>query len=238
MPLKKLLAAAFLLLSSSALAQSVVVETPPPATAYEVPAPPPESAPPAPYRVRVRWGIDGLVGYAIPANAVAFGASARIGAQVLNPLGVYLDFGYTVGIGLNGSISGSGGAMSVSAIAMWHLAPMVEGDFGPWFIAAGPLIAGGGWGQVMQSVDFAGNASQTVIAAGGIMPGVDLRTGFTFGPRNAHGRLHGFSLGVDVKILSASVASVQQSSAGTQTVSVGDRVWGVAPMLVLGYDSK
>ncbi len=61
------------------------------------------------------------------------------------------------------------------------------------------------------------------------------------GDRQPSGRRHGFTLAIDVKLFSATVASVQQcggSGGASQTISVGDRIWGVAPMLVLGYDSK
>jgi hypothetical protein len=53
--------------------------------------------------------------------------------------------------------------------------------------------------------------------------------------------LGGFTLGLDVKVLVANIYSVSQTAGPTgvsQSVSVGDKVWAVSPMLVLGYDLR
>jgi hypothetical protein len=203
-----------------------------------------ESTAPAPERpseLRFRWGVNGQAGYFLPAGAVDFGASARFGAQVSDLLGVYGDLGYNAGVGFGGSFSGTGGSVSVSGVGYWHIAAIAEADLGKFFVAGGPLIAGGGWGQVAQGVDSSGNVTQYVVAAGGYMPGLDLKMGITFGDRQTNGRHGGFTLALDAKFLYASVVSVGQSAGSggaSQSVKTGDHIFGITPMLVLGYDAK
>ncbi|MFN0062350.1 MAG: hypothetical protein ACKVPX_07515 [Myxococcaceae bacterium] len=172
---------------------------------------------------------------------VDFGGNLRFGAQISELIGVFLDGGFTVGFGLGGNFSGTAGSVSVSILAFWHLAPMVEFDFDKFFVAVGPLFGSGAWVQVSQGVDVSGTAFQQAIAVAGFMPGADIRVGFTFGDRQDSGFLSGFTLALDLKILNGAATEVSQS-AGTggaaQGVSVGDRVWGFTPMLMLGYDLR
>jgi hypothetical protein len=208
-------------------------------------APPPvyTDAPLAPMTrpIHFRWGISGSVGYFFPAQAVDFNGSVRFGAQLTDRWGVYLDGGYTAGIGFGGSASATGGSFSLSAVSFWHIAPMAEVDFNQFFIAAGPMLAGGAWAQVVESVDVSGTASQFAVGASGIMPGFDVRLGGTFGRRDLYSFLGGFTLALDVKVMVATVDSVSQTAGpggATQSVKVGDKVWAVTPMLMLGYDLR
>jgi hypothetical protein len=156
-------------------------------------------------------------------------------------IGVYADMGYTVGIGFGGSASASGGGLSISALGFWHIAPMAEFDFGKFFVGVGPMIAGGGWAQVTESVDASGTASEYAVVAGGIMPGFDIRTGLTFGDRFPDGRLQGFTLALDFKVLVGTASSVSQTAGpagATQSVHVGDHVWAFTPTLTLGFDAR
>jgi hypothetical protein len=229
--------ALFLFASTSALAQEMGAESPPPPP----PATPADAPVAEPGGMRVRWGVTGGAGYFIPASAVDFGASARIGVQLSNLLGAYLDVGYTAGIGLGGSFTGTGGSISVSGVGFWHVAPTVELDLGKFFIAGGPALASGGWGQISQGADSSGNATQSAVATSGLMYGLDLRTGLTFGAQQPSGRRSGFTLALDFKLLAARVVSVTQqagSSGASQSIRTGDMVIGMTPMLVLGYDAK
>ena len=199
------------------------------------------STPTGVYPTRFRWGVNGALGYFSPAKAVDFGVSARFGAQLSDLLGLYADLGYVAGLGISGNVTNNSGSATVSGVGFFHIAPMIEADLGTFFVAGGPMLATGGWGQVTQGADSAGNVQQYVVAAGGVMPGLDLRTGFTFGPVMPGERHGGFTLGIDVKLLLATVTSVAQNagpSGGSQSISTGSRVLGVTPMLMLGYDAK
>ena len=220
---------------------SIPPDGPPPPPQGGEYQPPPPSFPQFPrvFRPHFRWGIDGKIGYFWPASGVDFGTSARLGAQVLPNLGVYGDFGYTAGIGFGGGISATGASLSVSVLGFWHFAAMVEGDFGPFFIAAGPMVGTGGWAQATQSASSGGSASQYVVATGGFLPGIDIRTGFIFGRMYPNGFLSGFTLGVDLKVLFGRVTQVAQTAGptgGSQSISTGSYVVGLTPMLVLGFD--
>ena len=66
-----------------------------------------------------------------------------------------------------------------------------------------------------------------------------------FGPAEAQATawaLAAYAIGIPahviVKALNAAVASVSQSSSGGQIITVGDRTWGVTPMLTLGYNAR
>ncbi len=236
MQTKAMVVAALIGISGSAYAQEMGAEAPPPPPPADTPA-----AEPASSGMRVRWGVNGAIGYFIPASALDFGANARVGVQLSNMLGAYLDFGYVAGIGLGGSVSSTGGSLSVSGVGFWHLAPTVELDLGKFFVAGGPMLANGGWGQITQGADTSGNVVQNVVATSGLMYGVDLRTGLTFGSTQPSGRHGGFTLGLDFKLMAARVASVSQGAGAggvSQSVKTGDTVIGMTPMLVLGYDAK
>jgi hypothetical protein len=126
--------------------------------------------------------------------------------------------------------------------SFWHLGAMAEGTFGDhFFVAGGPMLFNGAWTSVSQSGGTGGASQSVVVAGGGILPGADLRLGFNFGHPQPSGRRSGFTIGLDVKILSAPVTSVSQS-AGTggasQSVNIGDHQLGITPMLMLGYEAK
>jgi hypothetical protein len=206
---------------------------PPPPYGYYVPLP-------TVFHPHVRWGIDGKTGYFHPASALIFGTSARVGAQVLRWLGLYADFGYTGGVGFGASFNGTSEAFSVSALGFWHVAPMIEADFENFFVAIGPMFGSGGWTQSYESFDYdSGNVSQYVLATGGFLPGIDIRTGFTFGRLFPNGTLGGFTLGIDLKMIFGRVTQVAQTagmSGVSQNIRSGDHVLGLSPMLVMGYD--
>jgi hypothetical protein len=194
----------------------------------------------------LRWGVTGNSGYFAPAKAVDFGVDARLGVQMNELLGLYLNVGYVSGIGLGGAVSQNGAAISISGVGITYLAPMAELDLGHFFVAGGPMLANGGWGQVAEGADSSGNAYQYAVAAGGWMPGVEARLGFVFGdptptPHNGFAVARGgFTLALDLKVLSASVTSASQQAgqgSASQSINVGDHVLGVTPMLVLGYDA-
>src|SRR5205085_7301788 len=124
---------------------------------------------------------------------------------------VYADFGYQGGVGFLASYNGTSQSYSVSAMGFWHVAPMVEADFHTFFIAAGPMFGSGGWTQTSETFDVNGNVSQYVLATGGFLPGIDIRTGFTFGQLFPNGMLSGFTLGIDLKMIFGRVTAVAQT---------------------------
>ena len=197
---------------------------------------------PAENPVRFRWGINGAVGAFIPANALDAGASVRFGAQVGHGSGIFVDLGSTYGAGFSLSRGPTGVSGHAGALYFFHVAPMAELDLGRiFFVAAGPLLGFGGWVEAYSSADSTGHATFTALAAGGFMPGLDARAGWTLGPSEASGRHQGFTLGVDLKVVNAAAVGTRETadvSGHFTSVAVKERVWGVTPMLMLGYDLR
>lgn len=231
-------AALSLTLSVAAWAQ----EAPPPPPPVDQPVPAAE--PPMPSSMRFRWGVGGDIGYFIPVNILDFGAQAHFGVQLNETLAVFGELGFLFGVGIGGSASSNGASVSVAALGFWDLGVMAEATFSDhFFLAGGPMLFGGGWTAVSQSATSSGNTNQQVVAAGGdVLPGVDVRVGYTFGGRNPEtGRRSGFTLSLDAKVMYATVSSVSQSAGSTgasQSVNVGDHQIGITPMLLIGYEAR
>ncbi len=190
--------------------------------------------------ILVRFGADGSIGYFTPGSALAFAPTGRVGVQFTPSFGLYADVGYMAGLGLGVNLSAGGGGVSASGVGYFHVGALAEGDFGTFFIAGGPMVADGGWGQVGQSVDNSGNVSQYAVAVGGVMPGLDLRTGFNFGNLSSSGRRTGFSMGVELLGLLGQATSVGQAAGGSgasQQVKVGQTIVGVNPVVFFGFES-
>jgi len=195
----------------------------------------------APQPIRFRFGVDGAIGYFTPGEALDFGPSAQLGVQLNRNFGLYADLGYVAGVGLGVNLSGNGASVSSSGVGYFHIGALAEGDFGPFFLAGGPMFADGGWGAVNQGADAAGNVTQYAVAAGGAMPGLDLRAGFNLGRQRPGGRRSGFAMGIELMGLLGSATAVGQATGGNgsvvQSVKVGDTVVGVTPLLFFGFET-
>jgi len=195
------------------------------------------SRPPAP--ILLRFGADGAGGY-FTAGDIDFDLNLRLGAQLLRNLGVYADLGYVAGAGFGGSFSGSGGSISASGVGYFHGGILAEGDFGSLFIAGGPMIAYGGFGEAAEGEDVKGDVTQYAVSANGWMPGFDLRAGFNFGSERPSTRRSGFTLGVEMMGVFASATSVGQSTSGasiSQGVQTGSTIFAATPLLFLGFET-
>ncbi len=200
-----------------------------------------EAAPPpaAESQMRFRIGISGGGGVFIPGTIVTFQTpSFRIGMQINELLGVYADTGLTWGFGFGASSTSTSASVSVAAVGYWHAGLAGELTFGDmFFVAAGPMIAGGGWTSLGEYVDASGNAQIGAVAAGGYMPGAIVRLGVGFGAPKATGRRNQFTIAIDTKIMFTTVTSASVGTGGT-AVKTGDSIVGIAPLLMLGWDFK
>jgi len=237
------------LMSASALAQEATPPPPPPpapaaatATASsDAPMAEPETDPGG----RVRWGIGAGAGVHIGIPYPVFGMQlkGRVGYQVSNLFGVYLDLGGDFGVGGQVSASASGGSASATGLGHFFvqaLAELILGDL--FYVAGGGGIAYGGLGIL--GVDATSNGGGvSAIAQGGVSPAFDVKLGLSFGkPRPGSFRRGGFNLGIDAQMVlhtNATVARVQgDGMGGNITVNTNESVFTITPMLTLGYDAR
>lgn len=195
----------------------------------------------APSVGRVRWGVSGGPGTFLPGPLIAFNAEGRIGWQVNRLFGAFLSLGAHAGFGLGGGLSpdARNASAGVGADSFWYLGAIAElmlADL--FFVAGGPLLARGGWAFVTQTADANGAITQNALAAGGFMPGLDLKLGVGFGQPQRSGRRSQFSLAADVMLVFAPNAVLGQQSVNGQAVDVRGTAIGVAPMLMFGYDAR
>ncbi|MBI5512040.1 MAG: hypothetical protein HY903_25055 [Deltaproteobacteria bacterium] len=119
---------------------------------------------------------------------------------------------------------------------------MAEATLGDtFFVGAGPLVARGGWTSVKESASSTGASQEATVAGAAFIPGADIRLGLGLGGSSGGRRRNQFTITLDAKIMSAPVTEVKQSgrtAGASQSVTVGNRVIGIAPMLFFGYDGK
>lgn len=207
----------------------------------EPPPPPPpleSAAPAAPLRdlsddSRLRWGVNGQLGWFIPQPTFTFGAEGRFGWTLNRLFTAYGQFGFTGGLyfGLDR------GQVVINVLSQWYVGAMGEVNFGDlFFIAAGPGIGRFGLAGVTFDATTA-NRGEGVRAYGGWTPSFDFKAGFTFGARNPEsGRRGGFTLALDLRAVFPLESTIVNLD-GTGTVRTGP-AWGLLPMLMLGYDSR
>ena len=243
---KTLLLTAFV--SASAFAQGEATSPPP----QPPPAAPPPAAAPADAPLamdqdpggRVRWGVSGNLGWHLPQSAFTFGAEGRIGYQISNMFGAYAIVGGTVGLGFGGSVSGSGASISATALSYYYFGAIAElmlADI--FYVGGGPVLANGGLVGATVSGGTSG-AGASAFVDSGLCPGIDLRLGLGLGRPNPAPsfRRGGFNLGLNALILFRPDTAVTRASAGMGGASVdvttNELAVTVAPMLMLGYDSR
>lgn len=223
----------------------------PPPAAPPTASPPPTAAttaptePPAPAEEgHFRWGISPSVGTFFPGpTTIAFGIEGRAGWALNRTVTVFGSLGSVGGVGFGGSVSANGGSASVSAVSYWYVGANVDALVArPLFVGAGAAIGRGGWGVVSDSASSSG-AGQEVIAAGGLMPQLDARIGLALGRQSAEsGKLAGFTLALDLRMLIAPDAASTKQTAGvggaSQSVTTSTTALGFSPMLMLGYDLR
>lgn len=222
--------------------QSPPPPPPPPPPPSEVTEPAPAEAPPPAQPAkdlsdegRLRWGVNGQLGWFVPQPMFTFGVEGRIGWTVNRLFAAYMQLGG--GSGLYFGPSGNG-SFSLSAMSQWYVGAMAELNLGDvFFIAAGPGIGRFSLAGVTVTSNNS-EVSEQVRAYGGWTPSLDLKVGFTFGKRNPEtGRRGGFTLALDVRaVFPLETAYVSTGTNGTQ-VETRKAGFGLLPMLVLGYDS-
>jgi hypothetical protein len=204
-----------------------------------------DSIPEKPEDGRFRWGLSAGVGTFLPGPLVSFGAEARAGWQFNRLLSAYLAFGGNAGVGFSGNLTGTGGSVNVGADTYYYFSAQAEAVFMDMvFVAAGPVLARGGWAFISQGVDTAGGVSQRLLAAGGdFLPAANLKVGLGIGSRNVStGRRNQFTIALDTMFLFApnTVTGSQSVSMNgvSQMVDVRGLAVGVAPIIVLGFDGR
>ncbi|MBI5511007.1 MAG: hypothetical protein HY903_19775 [Deltaproteobacteria bacterium] len=231
---------------TSAGAPPPAPETPP--TPTPTPAPTPTPPPPASAPIdeaestRIRFGVSGGLGTFIPGPMACFGLDARVGAQLGSLFGVYGILGYDAGLWLKAKASSSGASVGASAVGLTYVGAVAEATLGDtFFVGAGPLIAKGGWTSVKESASSSGASQEAMVAGAKYIPGADVRLGIGLGGSTGGRRRNQFTITLDAKVVSAPVTEVKQSggtAGASQSVNIGNRVIGIAPMLFFGYDGK
>lgn len=194
-------------------------------------------------RARLRWGIDGAIGFHSPYGAFGLGLEGHIGTQLTNFLGAYLAIGGHLGVGVGYGVAGLGAQVSGTAIAHFTMAALIEAIIANHFwLAAGPAFGLGGMALGGLGIATTGGTI-TGVSAGGFKPGFDVRAGWGFhSPNPRTGRRKGFNLGVDVLVLfhpNGTVTEVATDFQGSQvTVERTRTLTTVTPMITLGYESR
>jgi hypothetical protein len=121
----------------------------------------------------------------------------------------------------------------------WFVGVLGEINVGElFFVALGPAVGEINFGGINLSSSTSGTGAQ-VQALAGLTPSVDFRLGFGFGKRNPEsGRRGGFTLALDLRaFFPTNTAFVSFGSTGQRITTYGIG-YGLAPMLMLGYDSR
>jgi hypothetical protein len=229
------LLAASLLCSLASFAQEVVA------------APPPADVPvsEAPELGRLRYGADTNIGVFLPQTAVMIGAEGRLGYQFNRTYALYANLGLQVGLGIGGSVSSTGASASINIVSFWHLGVLGEMSLADHLtLAAGPVLASGAWAGIAASGNSTTGSSATEVVAGGMMPGLDFKVGFSPAPRDpVTGRRQGFTIGLDAMLLFAPNSVYVHTEAGTNgsagaEVRTSGLAVGFVPTLTLGYEGR
>jgi hypothetical protein len=203
---------------------------------------------------RIRFGASAGFGTFVPGPMINFAAEARVGYQFTDMLGLYGTLGYNRGLWIGGSIqANSNGAKVTENIGFVGYVQLgAEGELllgNHFFIAAGPKIAKGGWGFVGQSASAGsggGGAEQYAGIVDGWLPGVGTKLGVGFGrPDPTTGRRSGFTMMLDTTFLygSGGVRFAQSAGSNGSGATASQIVaplsgWGIAPMLMFGFESR
>jgi hypothetical protein len=236
------------LVSASALAEEATPPPPPPPAPAAATATAPADAPVATETDpggRVRWGIGAGAGmhFGIPYPVFGMQLKGRVGYQITNLFGAYLDIGGDFGVGGQVTASQMGGSASATGLGHFFvqaLAEIILADL--FYVAGGGGIAYGGLGIL--GVDASANSGGIgAIAQGGVSPAFDVKLGLAFGkPKPGSFRRGGFNLGIDAQMVlhtNATVARLQgDGMGGSVTVNVNESVFTITPMLTLGYDAR
>ncbi len=234
-------------LSTTAFAQT----TAPGADANIAPPPPPSATQPddAPLEDpggRIRWGVSGRLGWNIPSPAFTMGGEGRIGWQLTKVFSAYMAIGGTAGLGFGVKANFDGASVQITALSYYYFAALAELYLGNlFFVAAGPVLANGGFVGATLGASADGVAEQRNIVATGITPGIDIRLGLGLpGAPRASFRRMGFNVGLDAMILfhPNSVITTVRADGPNGRASAGVTSNGmtisVVPMLMLGYDMR
>lgn len=237
------------LMSASALAQETTPPPPPPpapaAATASAPVDAPMAAPETDPGGRIRWGIGAGAGVHIGVPYPVFGMQlkGRVGYQVTNLFGAYLDLGGDFGLG--GQVTGTMTGANVSGTSLGHffvqaMAELMFADL--FYVAGGGGIAYGGLAVGGVDVSSTGGAISGIIQ-GGVSPAFDVKLGLGFSkPRPGNFRRGGFNLGIDLQMVLHTNAAVGRlegnGSGGSITVNTNESVFTITPMLTLGYDAR
>lgn len=193
----------------------------------------------------MRWGIGAGAGmhFGIPYPVFGMQLKGRVGYQITNLLGVYVDLGGDFGVGGQVTVNQTGGAASATALGHFFIQALAEIMLGDLFyVGGGGGIAWGGLGIVGVDASTSGGGIGA-IAAGGINPAFDVKLGLGFGkPKPGSWRRGGFNLGIDAQMVlhtNALVTRVQGNTmGGSVSVDTRETVFTITPMLTLGYDAR
>jgi hypothetical protein len=232
--------AAVVTLASQALAQA----EPPPVPARDAPAVTPTTPEEAPYKPGFRAGGAVGIGAFLPAPAMlSFHLfDLHAGAQITPMWGAYARVGYSASIGFGIS----GGAVSVSAAALFLVGANAEVALGDtFFIAAGPQVGLGAWTRVGVAASTTGGGVSALVATGP-MPGLDVKVGVGFGKPDRMTKRRGqFTIALDLSMLYATnvVDANVMGMAGQGGASAGVAVsfadaFAIVPTLQLGYEFR
>ncbi len=192
----------------------------------------------------MRWGVSAGAGWHFPYSAFGLGLEGRVGYQVSNIFSAYFTLGGQFGIGFGGSVSGSGGSVSITAINHYVMSVIAEAMFGDvFYVAGGPGLAIGGLAVAGIGVE-SNTGTITALAASGAKPTIDLRMGFGFGKAKPAPsfRRGGFNIGLQALVMFHPDTLVVRETAGPMGASINvetrELMTTVTPMLMLGYDAR
>jgi len=213
-----------------------MLETPAPVETVETRAAPVDRSDDS----RLRWGVNAQLGWFYPQPMFTFGAEGRVGWSFNKLLAAYVSLGGGSGLFFGGSGSSTGGGISIAVMSQWYVGAMGELNLGDlFFVGAGPGIGRFSLVGLDVGVSTSGAANEQVRALGGWTPSLDLKLGFGFGGRNSEtGRRNGFTLALDVRAVFPTDSVFVQNGTAGQRVEVHRTGFGIAPMLMLGFDSR
>lgn len=181
--------------------------------------------------------------FGIPYPVFGMQLKGRVGYQISNLLGVYVDLGGDFGVGGQVSANSMGGSASATGLGHFFIQALAEIMLGDLFyVGGGGGLAYGGLG--IGGVDVStGGGGVSAIAAGGFNPAFDVKLGLGFGkPKPGSWRRGGFNLGIDAQMVlhtGAVVTRVQADmNGGSINVNTQETVFTITPMLTLGYDAR
>lgn len=188
---------------------------------------------------RLRWGVNAQLGWFYPQPMFTMGAEGRIGWSFNRLLAAYVSLGGGSGLYFGGSGGNGSGTVSIAVMSQWYVGAMAELNLGDlFFVGAGHGIGRFSLAGLSVTAGTSGGDEQVKVL-GGWTPSVDLKLGFGFGRRNPEtGRRGGFTLALDVRAVFPTDSVYVQNGSSGQSVEVHRAGFGIAPMLMLGFDSR